>query len=63
MEYIACQNLNIRKLIKMQKNLFEDIDIKLLYGIKCSENNLNTQTFLERLKLQTESAFINRKFA
>ena len=47
----------------MQKNLFEDIDIKLLYGIKCSENNLNTQTFLERLKLQTESAFINRKFA
>ena len=46
----------------MKKNLFEDIDIKLLYGIKCSEGNLNQQKYFERLKLQTEAAFINKKF-
>ena len=46
----------------MKKNLFEDIDTKLLYGIKCSEANLNQQSYLERLKLQTENAFINKKF-
>ena len=46
----------------MEKNLFKDIDIKLLYGIKCSEANLNQQNYLEKLKLQTESAFINKKF-
>ncbi len=46
----------------MNKSLFEQIDIKLLSGIKCSEANLNQQHYLERLKLQTESAFINKKF-
>ncbi len=46
----------------MKKNLFEEIDIKLLYGIKCTESNLNQQNYLERLKLQTEAAFINKKF-
>jgi len=46
----------------MKKNPFEDIDIKLLYGIKCSEGDLIQQTYFERLKLQTEAAFINKKF-
>jgi len=46
----------------MKKHLFEEIDIKLLSGIKCSEANLNQQNYFERLKLQTESAFINKRF-
>tara|TARA_B100001121_G_scaffold284790_1_gene280028 strand:- start:173 stop:316 length:144 start_codon:yes stop_codon:yes gene_type:complete len=47
----------------MKKNPFEEIDTKLLYGIKCSDANLNQQNYFERLKLQTESAFINKKFS
>ena len=46
----------------MKKDPFTEIDIKLLYGIKCSECNLNQQNYFERLKLQTELAFINKKF-
>ena len=44
------------------KNLFNEIDINLLYGMKCSGNNKFQQNYLERLKFQTESAFINKKF-
>ncbi len=47
----------------MKKNLFDEIDIKLLHGIKCSESNLIQQNYLERLKLQTETAFINKRFS
>ena len=46
----------------MKKNPFEEIDIKLLHAIKCFEGDLNKQNYFERLKLQTESAFINKKF-
>lgn len=44
------------------KNLFHDIDINLLSGMQCSGNNKLQQNYLEKLKFQTESAFINKKF-
>lgn len=47
---------------KIKKNLFNEIDINLLYGMKCSGNNKFQQNFMEKLKFQTESAFINKKF-
>ena len=50
----------INKLIN--KNLFHDIDINLLYGMQCSGNNKLQQHYLEKLKYQTESAFINKKY-
>jgi len=46
----------------MTKNLFEDIDARLLYGVKCSESNKIQQNYFEKLKMQTESAFNNKKF-
>tara|TARA_Y100001978_G_C23458313_1_gene321101 strand:- start:307 stop:450 length:144 start_codon:yes stop_codon:yes gene_type:complete len=46
----------------MNKKLFEDIDTHLLYGVKCSESNQIQQNYFERLKMQTESAFINKKY-
>ena len=46
----------------MNKNLFNEIDINLLYGMKCSGNNKFQQNYLEKLKFQTESAFVNKKF-
>ncbi len=47
---------------KSDKNLFNDIDISLLYGIQCSSGNKKQQNYFEKLKVQTESAFINKKF-
>ena len=44
------------------RHLFNDIDISLLYGIQCSSGNKIQQNYFERLKVQTESAFINKKF-
>ena len=44
------------------KNLFNAIDINLLSGMQCSANNKFQQNYLERLKCQTETAFINKKF-
>ena len=44
------------------RKLFHDIDISLLFGIKCSSGNQTQQNYLEKLKVQTESAFINKKF-
>ena len=46
----------------INKQLFNDIDIKLLSGIQCQGGNKSQQNYLERLKVQTENAFINRKF-
>ena len=46
----------------INKNLFNKIDINLLFGMECSGNNKFQQNFLEKLKFQTESAFINKKF-
>ena len=46
----------------MNKKLFEDIDIQLLYGVKCSELNQIQQNYFERLKMQTESALNNKKY-
>jgi len=43
-------------------DLFEDINTKLLFGFQCSAGNSSQQTYLERLRFQTESAFINKKF-
>ena len=52
-----------RKIKKqINKNLFDEIDINLLYGMQCSGNDKNQQNYLESLKYQTESAFINKKF-
>ena len=44
------------------RKLFNDIDMSLLFGIKCSSGNLRQQNYFEKLKVQTESAFINKKF-
>ena len=44
------------------RKLFNDIDMSLLFGIKCSSGNLTQQNYFEKLKVQTESAFINKKF-
>jgi len=46
----------------LNQKLFDDIDIKLLCGIKCSSSNQSQQYYLENLKVQTENAFINKKF-
>ena len=42
--------------------LFNDIDMSLLFGINCSSGNQTQQNYFEKLKVQTESAFINKKF-
>jgi len=47
---------------QLNNNLFNEINVKLLFGISCSGNNKFQQNFLEKLKFQTESAFINKKF-
>jgi|TARA_B100001094_G_C17954519_1_gene682279 hypothetical protein len=44
------------------KNLFNEIDINLLFGMQCSGNNKFQQNYLGKLKFQTESAFINKKY-
>ena len=44
------------------RKLFNDIDMNLLFGIKCSYGNQTQQNYFEKLKVQTESAFINKKF-
>ena len=44
------------------RKLFNDIDMSLLFGIKCSSGNQKQQNYFEKLKIQTESAFINKKF-
>ncbi len=48
------QNLN--------RDIFYEIDTNLLYGIQCSSGNQTQQNYFEKLKVQTESAFINKKF-
>ena len=47
---------------KTNKNFFNEIDINLLFGMQCSGNNKFQQNYLEKLKFQTESAFINKKY-
>ena len=47
---------------EVNKNLFNEIDINLLFGMQCSGNNKFQQNYLEKLKFQTESAFINKKY-
>ena len=44
------------------RKLFNDIDMSLLFCIKCSSGNLTQQNYFEKLKVQTESAFVNKKF-
>tara|TARA_Y100001978_G_C23525453_1_gene352348 strand:+ start:286 stop:456 length:171 start_codon:yes stop_codon:yes gene_type:complete len=51
-----------KETINQGRNLFDDIDTKLLIGIQCSGNNFSQQNYLERLKVQTETAFVNKKF-
>ena len=46
----------------MNKKLFEDIDTRLLFGVKCSELNQIQQNYFERLKIQTQSAFNNKRY-
>ena len=46
----------------IHKDLFNDIDIKLLHGIRCLSGDQVQQNYFEKLKYQTESAFINKKF-
>ena len=44
------------------KNLFNEIDINLLFGMQCSGNNKSQQNDLYKIRSQTESAFINKKY-
>ena len=44
------------------RKIFNDIDLILLFGMQCSSGNQTQQNYFERLKVQTESAFINKKF-
>ncbi len=46
----------------IHKSLFDEIDINLLSGMKCSASSKLQQNYLENLKYQTEFAFINKKF-
>tara|TARA_B100000214_G_C23755274_1_gene529683 strand:- start:330 stop:560 length:231 start_codon:yes stop_codon:yes gene_type:complete len=43
-------------------NIFNDIDTNLLFGIQCSSGNKAQQKYFENLKVQTQAAFINKKF-
>ena len=47
---------------QINKNLFNEIDINLLFGMQCTGNNQCQQNYLNKIKSQTESAFINKKF-
>ena len=47
---------------QINKNLFHEVDLNLLYGIQCSGNNKFQQNYFYKIKSQTESAFINKKF-
>ena len=47
---------------QINKNLFNEIDINLLFGMQCIGNNKFQQNYLNKIKSQTESAFINKKF-
>ena len=47
---------------QINKNLFNEIDINLLFGMHCTGNNKFQQNYLNKIKSQTESAFINKKF-
>ena len=47
---------------QINKNLFNEIDINLLFGMQCSGNNEFHQNYLHKIKSQTEFAFINKKF-
>ena len=51
-----------KKIRLINKNLFADIDTKLLFGIQCSSANEFQQNYLHRLRVQTEQAFINKKY-
>ena len=44
------------------KNLFNEIDVNLLFGMQCSGNNKSQQNYLHEIRSQTESAFINKKY-
>ena len=43
-------------------NIFNNIDMTLLFGIQCSSGNQKQQNYFEKLKVQTEAAFMNKKF-
>jgi len=47
---------------QINKNLFNEIDTNLLFGMQCTGNNKFQQNYLNKIKSQTESAFINKKF-
>ncbi len=46
----------------MNRKLFEDIDTRILYGVKCSESSQVQQNYFERLKIKTVSVFKNKKY-
>ena len=48
--------------LNSNRNIFNDIDISLLFGIQCSSGNKTQQNYFEKLKVQTETAFNNKKF-
>ena len=43
-------------------NIFNDIDTNLLFGIQCSSGNKAQHKYFKNLKVQTQAAFINKKF-
>lgn len=44
------------------RNIFNDIDTNLIFGIQYSSGNKAQQKYFENLKVQTLAAFINKKF-
>mgnify|MGYP001357693795 CR=1 FL=1 len=47
---------------QINKNLFNEIDVNLLFGMECSGSNKFQQNYLYKLKSQTVSAFTNKKY-
>tara|TARA_Y100001978_G_C23274511_1_gene237425 strand:+ start:297 stop:470 length:174 start_codon:yes stop_codon:yes gene_type:complete len=51
-----------KKASQNSNKLFDDIDMSLLFGIQCVSGNKTQQNYFEKLRVQTESAFNNKKF-
>ena len=61
-QLIVMVMINKKSFQNPNRKLFNDIDMSLLFGIKCASGNQKQQNYFEKLKVQTESAFINKKF-
>ena len=44
------------------RNLFNDIDMSLLFGIKCSSGNQTQQNYFEKLKVKLKLLLLIKNF-